>query len=69
MIGKSQNWVNLPFRNQFLAIVVKSYAKAIYQIFMAFSSFALFLYFLSNILSRIVETCILKAVMNRNFVS
>ena len=50
---------SLLYRNQFLALVVKTYAKSRYQRFLVLSYFARFSYFLSKILSRAADIIIL----------
>ena len=67
ILRKYQIWVetclpvsSLPSRNQTLAIAVKKYAKVDIKLLLVRYSFTRFLYFVPNILSRIVVLQFLK---------
>ena len=52
--GEDSLLFSLPSRNKTLALAVKKYAKADVKSFLVLSDFTQFLYFVPNILSRIV---------------
>ena len=57
IFGKDHNLVEIsPFQAQIFDISYQKLRKGRYQSFLFLSSFALFFYFISNILSKIVDT-------------